>query len=162
MLQQYMNRELPDLQGRFRKGRGTRDQIANIHWIIKKAVSSRKICFCFIDYAKSFDCVDYNKLWKILKEMGVPDHFTEASFMLVFEVTWSGVVSVLVKSCFPRISFLSCCVHSCQLSCESYMVFHNINPNRSITTCKSFDEDEPKHCFTSVQSLSRVQLFVTS
>ena len=76
-LPQYMNRELPDVQACFRKGRGTRDQIANIHWIIKKARYFQKnIYFCFIDYAKAFDCVDHNKLWKILQEMGVPDHLT--------------------------------------------------------------------------------------
>ena len=76
-LQQYVNRELPDVQASFRKGRGTRDQIANIRWIIKKAREFQKdIYFCFIDYAKTFDCVDHNKLWKILKEMGIPDHLT--------------------------------------------------------------------------------------
>ena len=76
-LQQYMNHELPDVQAGFRKGRGTRDQIANIHWIIKKAREFQKnIYFCFIDYAKAFDCADHNKLWKILKEMGIPDHLT--------------------------------------------------------------------------------------
>ena len=76
-LQQYMNHELPDIPARFRKGRGTRDQFANIHWIIKKAREFQKnIYFCFIDYAKSFDCVDHNKLWKILKEMGISDHLT--------------------------------------------------------------------------------------
>ena len=76
-LQQYMNRELPDVQVGFRKGRGTRDQIGNIHWIIKKARKFQKnIYFCFIDYAKAFDCVDHNKLWKILQEMGIPDHLT--------------------------------------------------------------------------------------
>ena len=76
-LQQYVNRELPDVQAGFRKGRGTKDQIANIHWIIKKARKFQKnIYFCFIDYAKAFDCVDHNKLWKILKEMGIPDHLT--------------------------------------------------------------------------------------
>ena len=76
-LQQHMNRELPDIQVGFRKGRGTIDQIANICWIIEKARESQKnICFCFIDYAKAFDCVDHNKLWKILKEMGIPDHLT--------------------------------------------------------------------------------------
>ena len=70
-----MNHELPDVQAGFRKGRGTRDQIANIRWIIEKAREFQKsICFCFIDYAKAFDCVDHNKLWKILKEMGIPDH----------------------------------------------------------------------------------------
>ena len=73
-LQQYMNREFPDVQAGFRKGRGTRDQIANIWWIIEKAGKFQKnIYFCFIDYAKAFDCVDHNKLWKILKEMGIPD-----------------------------------------------------------------------------------------
>ena len=76
-LQQYVNRELPGVQAGFRKGRGTRYQIANIRWIIKKAREFQKnICFCFIDYAKAFDCVDHNKLWKILKEMGIPDHLT--------------------------------------------------------------------------------------
>ena len=76
-LQQYMNCELPDVQSGFRKGRGTRDQIANIHWIIKKAREFQKnIYFCFIDYAKAFDCVDHNNLWKILQEMGIPDHLT--------------------------------------------------------------------------------------
>ena len=76
-LQQYVNCEIPDVQAGFRKGRGTRDQIANIHWIIKKVRQSQKnIYFCLIDYAKAFDCVDHNKLWKILKEMGIPDHFT--------------------------------------------------------------------------------------
>ena len=76
-LQQYVNHELPDVQAGFRKGRGTRDQIANIHWIIKKAREFHKnIYFCFIDYAKAFDCVDHNKLQKILKEMGIPDHLT--------------------------------------------------------------------------------------
>ena len=69
-----MNCELPDVQAGFRKGRGTRDQIANIQWIIKKAREFQKNTFCFIDYAKAFDCVDHNKLWKILKEMGIPDH----------------------------------------------------------------------------------------
>ena len=72
-----MNHELPDVQAGFRKGRRTRDQIVNIHWIIKKAREFQKnIYFCFIDYAKAFDCVDHNKLWKILKDMGIPDHLT--------------------------------------------------------------------------------------
>ena len=87
-LQQYTNHELPDVQAGFRKGRGIRDQIANIHWIIEKAREKKKrkkekarefqknIYFCFIDYVKAFDCVDHNKLWKILKEMGIPDHLT--------------------------------------------------------------------------------------
>ena len=76
-LQQYVNHDLPDVQAGFRKGRGTRDQIASIHWIIKKARELQKnIYFCFIDYTKAFDSVDHNKLWKILKEMRIPDHLT--------------------------------------------------------------------------------------
>ena len=75
--QQYVHHELLDVQTGFRKGRGTRDQIANTHWIIKKGREFQKnTYFCFIDYAKSFDCVEHNKLWKILKEMGIPDHLT--------------------------------------------------------------------------------------
>ena len=74
-LQQYVNHELPDVQADFRKGRGTRDQIANIHQIIEKAREFQKN-ICFINYTKAFDCVDHNKLWKILKEMGIPDHLT--------------------------------------------------------------------------------------
>ena len=72
-LQQYMNQKLPDVQGGFRKGSATKDQIASIHWIIEKARELQKT-FCFIDYAKAFDCVDHNKLWTILKEIGIPDH----------------------------------------------------------------------------------------
>ena len=80
-LQQYMNHELPDVQGGFRKSRGTRDQVANICWIIEKArqfhkKKKKKIYFCFIDYAKTFDCVDHNKLWRILQEMGILDNLT--------------------------------------------------------------------------------------
>ena len=76
-LQQYMNCDLPDIQAGYRKGRGTRDQIANIRWVIKKAREFQKIIyFCFIDYAKTIDCVDHNKLWKVLQEMGMPEHPT--------------------------------------------------------------------------------------
>ena len=76
-LQQYVNCELPDVQAGFKKGRGTRDQIANIRWIIEKAREFQEnIYFCFIDYPKAFDCVDLNKLWKILKQMGISDHLT--------------------------------------------------------------------------------------
>ena len=76
-LQQYMNHEIPDVQAGFRKGKGTRDQIAKIHWIIEKARGFQKnIYFSFIDYAKSFDCVDHNKLWKILQDMAIPEHLT--------------------------------------------------------------------------------------
>ena len=76
-LQQYVNHELPDIQAGYGKGRGTRDQIANIRWIIKKAREFQKnIYFCFMDYAKAFNCVDHNQLWKIFQEMGIPDHLT--------------------------------------------------------------------------------------
>ena len=76
-LQQYVNQELPDVHAGFREGRGTRDQIANIFWIIKKAREFQKnIYFCFIDYSKAFDCVDHNELWNVLKEMEIPDHLT--------------------------------------------------------------------------------------
>ena len=76
-LQQYVNHELPDVQAGFRKGRGTRDQTASICWILEKATEFQKsIYFCFIDYNKAFDCIDHNKLWKFLKEMGIPDHVT--------------------------------------------------------------------------------------
>ena len=85
-LQQYVNHELPDVQAGFRKGRGTREQIANIRWIIEKASGFQKnIYFCFTDYAKAFDCVDYNKPWKILQEMGIPDHLT-ASWEICIQV----------------------------------------------------------------------------
>ena len=77
MLQQYMNHELPEIQAGFRNDRGTRDQVGTILWIIEKVRELQKnIYFCFIDYAKAFDCVDHNKLWKILQEMGIPDHLT--------------------------------------------------------------------------------------
>ena len=76
-LQQYMNRELPDGQAGFRKARGTRDQIANIRWIMEKAKEFQKnIYFCFTNYTKAFDCVDHHKIWKIVKKMGIPDHLT--------------------------------------------------------------------------------------
>ena len=76
-LQQYVNRELPDVQVGFRRGRESRNQFANICWIIEKAIEFQKnIYFCFIDYTKAFDCVDHSKLWKILKEIGIPDHLT--------------------------------------------------------------------------------------
>ena len=84
VLEEYMNHEFPDVQAGFRKGRGTRHQIANICWIKEKAREFQEnIYFCFIDYAKAFDCVDHNKLWKILKEMGIPDHLT---FLICMQV----------------------------------------------------------------------------
>ena len=86
-LQQYVNCELADVQAGFRKGRGTRDQIANIHWIIKKSREfQKKIYFCFIEYAKAFDCVDHNKLWKILKEMGIHQNTLPGSWETCMQV----------------------------------------------------------------------------
>ena len=91
-LQQYVNHELPDVQAGFRKSRETRDQIANIRWIMEKAREFQKnIYFCFIDSAKAFDCVDHNKLWKILKEMGIPDHLTCLLRNLYAEYTMRNV-----------------------------------------------------------------------
>ena len=91
-LQEYVNWELPDVQAGFRKGRGTRDQIANIHWIIKKAREFQKnIYFFFIDYAKAFDCVDHNKLWKILKEMGIPDQVFPGRYQICLLRTYMQV-----------------------------------------------------------------------
>ena len=86
-LQQYVNQELPDVQAGFRKGRGTRDQIANICWIIEKAKEFQEnICFCFIDYAKAFDCVDDKKLWKIIKGMAIPDTTLPALWEICMQV----------------------------------------------------------------------------
>jgi len=105
-----VNCELPDAQSGFRKGRGTRDQVANIRWIIKKAREFQKHYICFIDYAKAFDCVDHNKLWKILKEMGIPDHLTcllrnlyagqEATFRTVHGTTdWFQIGKGVCQGC---------------------------------------------------------------
>ena len=95
-LQQYVNCELPDVQAGFRKGRGTRDQIANICWIIQKAREFQKnIYFCFLDYAKAIDCVDHNKLWKILKEIGIPDHLICLFFFFIFwSASWETCMQV--------------------------------------------------------------------
>ena len=111
MLQQYVKSELLDVQAGFRKGRGTRDQIANICWIMEKAREVQKsIYFCFIDYAKAFDCVDHNKLWKTLREMGIPDHLTcllrnlyagqEATFRTVHGTTdWFQIGNGIRQGC---------------------------------------------------------------
>ena len=100
-LQQYMNRELPDVQAGFRKGRGTRDQIANIPWITKKAREfQNNIYFCFIDYAKDFDCVDHNKLWKILQEMGIPDCLT--CLLRILDAGWEATVRTGHETTIPN------------------------------------------------------------
>ena len=115
-----MNHELPDVQAGFRKGRGTRDQIANICWIIEKAREFHKnIYFCFIDYAKAFDCVDHNKLWKILREMGIPDHLTcllrnlyagqEATVRTGHGTTdWFQIGKEYVKGVYCHPAYLTC------------------------------------------------------
>ena len=110
MIQQYVNQELPDVQAGFRKGRRTREQIANIHWIIEKAKEFQKN-ICFTDYTKAFDCVDHNKLWKILQEMGILDHLTcllrnlnagqEATVKIPDVEQWTG--SKLGKECIKAI-----------------------------------------------------------
>ena len=95
-LQQYVNCDLPDVQVGFRKGRGTRDQIANICWVIEKAREFQKnIYFCFIDYTKVFDCVDHNQVWKILKEMGIPDHLI---LRLKINADSSGIARMFVPT----------------------------------------------------------------
>ena len=118
-----MHRELPDVQAGFRKGRGTRDQIAIIHWIIKKARKFQKnIYFCFIDYAKAFDCVDHSKLWKILKEMRIPDHLTLRNLYAGQEATvrtghgttdWFQIGKGVRQSCI-----LSPCLFNLYASCK--------------------------------------------
>ena len=108
-LQQYMNCELPDVQAGFKRGIGTRNQIANISWIIEKAREFQKnIYFCFIDYTKAFDCVDHKKLWKILKEMGMPDHLTclLSNFYMGQQVTDWSWNSELVQNLEPNMSRL--------------------------------------------------------
>ena len=109
-LQQYVSRELPDVQADFRKGRRTRDQIANIRWIMEKAREFQKyIYFCFMDYAKAFDCVDNNKLWKILKQMGIPDHLNclltnlyagqEATVRIGHRTDWFQIEKLICQGC---------------------------------------------------------------
>ena len=99
--QQYVNHEIPDVQAGFRKGRGTSDQITNNHWHIKKAREYQKnIYFCFLDYAKAFDCVDHNKLWKILREIGIPDHLTCLLTNLYFSTTdWFQIGKGVRQGC---------------------------------------------------------------
>ena len=108
-LQQYVNHELPDVQAGFRKVRGTRDPIANLRWIMEKARELQKnIYFCFIDYAKAFDCVDHKKLWKILQEIGIPDHLTCRVFKskdIHIEIQrriWQQILKFLGNTCKRR------------------------------------------------------------
>ena len=117
-LQQCMNYELPDVQTRFRKGRGTRDQIANVLWIMKKAKELQEnIYFCFVDYAKAFDCVDHNKLWEILQEMGIPDHLTcllrnlyagqEATVRIGHGTDWFQIRKGVLQGCYRHLTYLT-------------------------------------------------------
>ena len=119
-LQQYVNHELPDVQAGFRKGRGTRDQMANIHSIREKAREFQKnIYFCFIDYAKAFNYVDHNKLWKILKEMGIPDHVTHLLLNLYAGQEETVRTEHGTTDCFQRkpvcycMSISNCCCLTC-------------------------------------------------
>ena len=114
-LQQYVNCEIPDVQAGFRKGRGTRDQIANIHWIIEKAREFQKnIYICFTDYAKAFDCVVHNKLWKILKEMGRPDLSPEKSVCKSgsnsYNWTWNNRLVPKRKRSTSRLYIVTLCI----------------------------------------------------
>ena len=126
-LQQYVNHELPEVQLGFRKGRGTRDQIANIRWIMEKArVFQKNIDFCFIDYAKAFHCVDRNKLWKILKEMGIPDHLTcllrnpYAGQEATVTMTWNNSLAPNRKRSTSRLYIVqsSSVAQSCPTLCD--------------------------------------------
>ena len=137
-LQQYVNRELPDVQAGFRKGRGTRDQIANICWIIEKAREFQKNkYFCFIDYAKAFDCVDHNKLWKILKEMGIPNHLT-----CLLRNLYAGQEAT---------------VRTGHETMDWFQIGKGVHQSHILSPCL-FDLYAE---FSSVQSLSRVRLFAT-
>ena len=108
-LQQYVNCELPDVQAGFRKVRGTRDQIANICWIIEKAREVQKnINICFVDYVKAFDCVDHNKLWKILKEMGIPDHLTCQASLSITN-SQNSFKPMAIESVMPSSNLILCC-----------------------------------------------------
>ena len=148
-LQQYVNRKLSDSQAVFRKGRRTRDQIANIHWVTEKAREFQKnIYFCFIDYTKAFDCVDHNKLWKILKEMGIPDHLTyllrnlyagqEVTVRMGHETTdWFQTGKGVHQGCIWSPCLFNLSVHfSCSVmskSLESHGLHHNRLPFPSPT-----------------------------
>ena len=122
--QQYVTHELPDVQAGFRKDRGIRDQIANIHWIIKKARQLQKNIFCFLDYAKVFDCVNHNKQWAILKEIGIPDYLTcLLRNLYVGEVTtvrtgqritnWFQIRKGVYQGCI-----MSCCLFHLYVECH--------------------------------------------
>ena len=128
-LQQYMNRELPDDEAGFRKGRGTRDQIVNICWVIKKAREFQKyIYFCFTDYTKAFDCVDHNKLWKILKEVEIPDHLTWLLRVKKqqLELGMEQWTSLKLGKEYDRAVY---CHHACLISmkCTSYEILGCMN-----------------------------------
>ena len=126
-LQQYVNQEPPDVQAGFRKVRGTRDWIANIHWIIDKAREFQKnIYFCFIDYVKAFDYVDHNKLWKILKEMGVPDHLT---------VSWETCMQIKKQQLEPCVEQLICSKSGKECDRAVYCHLAYLTDMRS-TSCK--------------------------
>ena len=143
-LQQYMNRELPDVQAGFRKGRGTRDQIANICWIIQKAKKFQKnIYFCFIDYAKAFDCVDHNKLWKILKEMVIPATLP-ASWEICMQVKKQQLEPEMELDWFQRDWFLigkgvhqGCMLSACLFNLYAEYIMWNARLDEAHTRIKT-------------------------
>ena len=174
-LQQYVNRELPDVQAGFRKGRGTRDQVANIHWIIGKAREFQKnIYFCFFDYAKAFDCVDHNTLWKILKEMGIPDHLTcllrhlyadqQATIRTRYGTTdWFQIVEGVHQGCIPSPCLFNFCAEYIMRNAELdeaqariKIAGRNINNLRYAddTTLMADSEEEQKSLFMKVKEES--------
>ena len=173
-----MNRELPDVQAGFRKGRGTRDQIANICWIMEKAREFQKhIYFCFIDYAEAFDCVDHNKLWKILKEMGMPDRLTcllrnlyagqEATVRTGHGTTdWFQIGKKYIKAVYCHPAYLTYMQNAGLDAAQAGIKIarRNINNLRYAddTTCMAESEEELKSLLmkVKVKLLSRVQLFV--
>jgi len=140
-----MNCELPNVQAGFRKGRGTRDQIANIHWIIEKAREFQKNIYFFIDYAKAFDCVDHKKLWKILQEMGIPDHFTwllrnlyagqVATFRTGHETTdWFKIRKGVCQGCILSPAYLTYITSCKMLGWMKYKLESRLSGEISITS----------------------------
>ena len=174
-LQQYVNCKIPDVQAGFRKGRGTRDQVANIHWIIGKAREFQKnIYFCFFDYAKAFDCVDHNTLWKILKEMGIPDHLTcllrhlyayqQATIRTRYGRTdWFQIVEGVHQGCIPSPCLFNFCAEYLMRNAELdeaqtgiKIAGRNINNLRYAddTTLMADSEEEQKSLFMKVKEES--------
>ena len=177
-LQQYVNRELPDVQAEFRKGKVTRDQIANIHWIIEKVREFQKnIYFCFIDYAKAFDCVDHNKLWKILQEIEIPDHLTcllrnlyagqEATVRTGHGTDWFQIEKRVCQGCMLSLCLLNFCAENImrngrldEAQARTKIAGRNINNLRYVddTTLMAESEEELKSLLMKVKESEKVGL----